>query len=394
MNSKPTILVVDDESMNRQIVLDILEQSGEDYSILSANNGRVALDIIKRLVPDLILMDWNMPELSGIETVKQLKADEYTHEVPVLMVTSVSSSEKLQEAFESGVVDYITKPVNKIELLARVKSALKTSLYYKEIVRQKNEIETQKADITHSIKYAQHIQQAILPDTTEIANAFKDSFILYKPRDIVSGDFYWFTEKDKYYIAACDCTGHGVPGAFVSMIGNILLNQVIIEKDLTDTGDILDELNKGMKAIFSRKGDGIQLMDGMDMALCAISRDSSSVEFSGAYNSLYVLRDSDFIVMAADRKPIGGHTPSSFRFSTKKCDLRPGDTMYIFSDGFADQFGGPNRKKLKSKAFMEMLLDIKDRNMSEQAEILNAEFTGWKGEHEQVDDVLVIGIRV
>ncbi|MBL4652879.1 MAG: response regulator [Flavobacteriales bacterium] len=243
-----TILIVDDEQLNRQVILDILTSSGKNYKVLSANNGELGCKIAIKMLPDIVLMDWNMPKMPGIEAVKQLKSQQETKDIPILMVTSIASPEKLQEAFEAGVADYIIKPLKKIELLARVNAALKTYAYFKEIIEQKTEIEAQKEEITNSIDYAQNIQKAILPKRSAIHNTLKDSFVLFNPKDIVSGDFYWYYNSgDKIFLSALDCTGHGVPGAFVSMIGNMLLNQVIIEKEIHTPGEILTNLIMGLK---------------------------------------------------------------------------------------------------------------------------------------------------
>ena len=192
---KHTILVVDDEEFNRQIILDILDQVEENYSVFTANNGKMACEAALKILPDVILMDWKMPEMTGIEAVKKLKSQKETRDIPVIMITAVTSPEKLKEAFEAGVVDYVTKPVKDIELLVRVRSVLKTNMYYKQVLGQKEKIEEQKKDITDSIRYARHIQEAILPEIEKIQNVLTESFVLFKPKDIVSGDFYWFTEK-------------------------------------------------------------------------------------------------------------------------------------------------------------------------------------------------------
>ncbi|MFH1321159.1 MAG: response regulator [Bacteroidota bacterium] len=392
--SKQTILVVDDEDFNRKIIIDILVQSKYDYSVLSANNGKIGCELAEKFMPDLILMDWKMPEMTGIEAIKQLKSREKTKDIPVLMITAVTSPEKLQEAFGAGVVDYITKPVKEIELLVRIRSVLKTNTYYKEIIRQKEEIESQKKDITDSIRYAQHIQKAILPKIDEIQSALVESFVLFKPKDIVSGDFFWFTQKKKIFIAACDCTGHGVPGAFVSMIGNVLLNQIIIEKGIDSPAKILSLLNNEIKSVFTRKGSEQQASDGMDITLCAFDKDLVTLEFAGAQNPLFLIRKGELIDIKGDRQPIGGSTEFDYNFTNHEIELQKGDNIYIFSDGYPDQIGGPKERKFMSKQFKQLLLDIQGKSMEEQKQILGQTIEKWKGELDQIDDILVIGVRV
>lgn len=314
------------------------------------------------------------------------------------MITAVTSPEKLKEAFEAGVVDYVTKPVKDIELLVRVRSVLKTNMYYQKILRQKEKIEAQKKDIVDSIRYARDIQVAILPEIEEIQSALIQSFVLFKPKDIVSGDFYWYTKKNiskgKTFIAACDCTGHGVPGAFVSMIGNDLLNQIIVEKDNDNPGEILSLLSIGMKSVFTRTGSEQQAKDGMDMTLCVFDKNLKTLEFAGAQNPLFLIRNGELTEYRGDKQPIGGRTELNYHFTNHKIKLQKGDTIYIFSDGYQDQFGGEKNKKFMSKRFKKLLLDIQEKSMDRQRQILAQTIEKWKGDRTQLDDILVIGVRV
>lgn len=285
-----------------------------------------------------------------------------------------------------------------------------------ELELQKSIIEEKNKDITDSISYAKNIQQAILPNDTEITKALKDHFIFYKPKDIVSGDFYWFAQKrDKIFIAACDCTGHGVPGAFVSMIGNNLLNQIVLEENQSDPGKILTLLNDGMKAVFTRDAEQ-KAQDGMDMSLLRFDLDESSLElktvkFAGANNPLYLVRKGiastkigkqneckpfgeDLGEWKGDKTPIGGESVLGYQFNNRTIDLEKGDCLYIFSDGYHDQFGGEKGKKFMSKRFKDLLLNIQLKAMDEQKEILAQTMKDWIGSREQIDDQLVIGIRI
>ncbi|MBL4624919.1 MAG: response regulator [Flavobacteriales bacterium] len=390
-----TILIVDDEQLNRQVILDILTSSGNSYKVLSADDGELGCKIAIRMLPDIILMDWNMPKMPGIEAVKRLKSLQETKNIPILMVTSIALPEKLQEAFEAGVVDYIIKPLKKIELLARVDSALKTYTYFKEIIKQKTEIENQKEEITNSIDYAQSIQKAILPKRSAIHHALKDSFVLFNPKDIVSGDFYWYYNSgNKIFLAALDCTGHGVPGAFVSMIGNMLLNQVIIEKKIHTPGKILTQLNNGIKTVFTREDNKLYANDGMDMALICFDKEFKTAEFAGANNPLFLVRENTITAISGDRQPIGGRTDINSAYTTHTVNLQKKDNIYIFSDGYVDQFGGPKGKKFKQNQFRSLLLDIQNKTMKEQKEIMLKKMEDWKGTEEQVDDILVLGIKI
>ncbi|MFH1320379.1 MAG: tetratricopeptide repeat protein [Bacteroidota bacterium] len=265
-----------------------------------------------------------------------------------------------------------------------------------QLLEEKNEIiEEKNKDITDSIRYAQNIQEAILPKEAEISKSLPNHFIYFQPRDIVSGDFYWFTRKNgKVFVAACDCTGHGVPGAFVSMIGNDLLNQIIIEKGIENPGEILTNLNNGVKSVFTREDSEQQAEDGMDMALCVFDNDLKTLEFAGAKNTLLVIQNGELIQIKGDINPIGGVTEKNYQFTNHEIDIQNGNTIYMASDGYQDQFGGPAGKKFMIKRFKEKLLSIQDKDMKEQKEILHQSITDWKGDQPQVDDICVIGIRV
>jgi len=271
-----------------------------------------------------------------------------------------------------------------------------------EVVRQKEEIEGQSRQIeelynqvTDSILYAKRIQEAILPSNEDISKHVKDFLILFRPKDIVSGDFYWFSEKNgKAILAAADCTGHGVPGALMSMIGSSLLNEVVNEKGITKPSDILEALREGVIKSLNQSGESGEQKDGMDIALLALDPNSNTLEFAGAYNPLVQVRNGEIIEVKADRQPIGiFHDYKDRPFVNHQVEVLPGDVVYIFTDGYVDQFGGPNGKKFKGSRFKSLLLSIQDKTMTEQREILNTSIEEWMGEEEQIDDILVIGIK-
>ncbi len=261
-------------------------------------------------------------------------------------------------------------------------------------------IEETNRNITDSINYAKRIQEAMLPEKELKQRLFPDSFILFQPKDVVSGDFFWFGEKNgKKIIAAVDCTGHGVPGAFMSMIGNAFLNEIVLEKGITKPGEILSELRFLVKKALKQTGAEGETRDGMDMSLLCF--ENERMEFSGANNPVWILRSgSDTIqIIKGDKRPIGYHKGQGLPFTNHEIKLSKGDSVYIFSDGMADQFGGlpssgSGGKKFKYKQLQKDLLSIKDKPMPEQEAYLQNKFNAWKGNLEQVDDVLVIGIRV
>jgi len=264
------------------------------------------------------------------------------------------------------------------------------------IEKQKAEIEEQKKHIMDSIYYARRIQNAILPSFNFIEKHIKHYFILYMPKDIVSGDFYWVHEVEGLFmVAAVDCTGHGVPGAFMSIVGFNQLNYAVTDKKARSASTILDELNKGViSTLNENKMDG-SIKDGMDMSLCVFNFETAKAEFAGANNPLYLIRNNELIRYKGDRFPIGAFEGSKPQlFINNEIDMLPGDCYYLFSDGYADQFGGPDNKKLRYKKLGEFFLEIHDQPMEAQQEFLRTKLLEWKGDNDQVDDILVIGLKI
>ena len=273
------------------------------------------------------------------------------------------------------------------------------------------EVSEKNQEILDSITYAQRIQSAILPNKEFVNQYLKDSFILYKPKDIVAGDFYWMEASSKstdslsstvsidqkcILFAAADCTGHGVPGAMVSVVCNNALNRSVREYGLTDPGKILDMTREIVINEFSDKYNGkdtrdVYVKDGMDIALCSLS--GNTLKYAGAHNPLWVIRDKELIITKADKQPIGNFR-SLQPFTTHSFELKKDDVFYIFSDGYADQFGGENGKKFMTKSLKALVLSIQDKSMDVQMNLLNEAFENWKGKNEQVDDVCFIGVRI
>jgi serine phosphatase RsbU (regulator of sigma subunit) len=263
-----------------------------------------------------------------------------------------------------------------------------------EIQRQKDEIAEQKKEIMDSIYYARRIQKAVLPDDHLTGKNTPEHFILYQPRDIVSGDFYWIAEKeDKTIFAAADCTGHGVPGAFMSMLGMSYLKEIVNKSKRLNSARILDKLRDHVKATLSQSTKGGQ-QDGMDIALCILDKDRKSLQFSGAFHPLYQIRNGSLTEFNPDLMPIGIYIRKERPFKSNSIRTIKGDCYYIFSDGYADQFGGENRKKFLARSFKKLLLSIHDRPMKEQREILHETLKQWMEGYEQVDDILVVGFRI
>jgi serine phosphatase RsbU (regulator of sigma subunit) len=268
-------------------------------------------------------------------------------------------------------------------------------LRHVELKEAYNIIDEINKDITASINYARRIQLAMLPRTQEIRGLTGRCFILNLPKDIVSGDFYWFARVDKkLVIVAGDCTGHGVPGALMSMLGISFLEEIVRSRSITESGEILDELRKGVKHALHQKGKEDEARDGMDICLCVIDPEKNMIQYSGAYNNLYHIRNGQLSEFPADRMPIGIYSQGDKNFKSQNIPSQPGDIIYLHSDGFADQFGGPDRKKYKSGPFKAFLLKICNLPLNEQKDSLEKEFNKWKGSGPQIDDVTVVGLRI
>jgi len=256
-------------------------------------------------------------------------------------------------------------------------------------------------DLLSSIHYARLIQEAILPAEERYRSVLPESFVFHRPRDIVSGDFYWLQEyDDKILIAAVDCTGHGVPGAFMSIIGNNALNAAVREEGLTTPSLILDSLNRGVSSTLRHQSAETQqesagIKDGMDIALVCIDYKNKQIQYSGAYNPLYIIRDGKLLETKGDKFPIGLALDDGLRlFTNHTFDLVEGDMLYIFSDGYPDQFGGPMGKKFKYDNFRSLLFEISDLSPRKQLKSVQQRFESWKGDLVQLDDVLLIGMKL
>lgn len=270
--------------------------------------------------------------------------------------------------------------------------------YGSDITKRKHaeeKIRKQKQSIDSSIQYASRIQSAVLPSKNYLIDRFSDSFILYKPRDVVSGDFYWIKKyEDKTIVVAADCTGHGVPGAFMSMLGVALLNEIVNNASNTAAGIILDQLRDNLKATLAQNDKKDEAKDGMDLSLVIVNHKQQTMQFAGAYNGIYIIRQGELLEYKADKMPIGSHIRENPHFTSHDIELKTSDQVYMYSDGFPDQFGGHKGLKISKKTFKNIIMENAEQPMEQQKEKLDTYFKEWKGTGDQVDDVLVIGFQL
>lgn len=375
-----------------------------EYRTITLNPDAVLFQIMLEGVDD----GWRRPNVQTSEIYPALRHGKYTFYVKARSSEGVWSEDPVSYQFEIKPPFYLTwyfivssivglgliififfrirvEALKKENIILERKVAVRTAL----VEAQKEELTQKNKDITDSIIYAKRIQFGMLPEKLP----FKDSFVLFKPKDIVSGDFYWFLDTgDKQFLAAVDCTGHGVPGAFMSIIGHNSLNKIVNEYGILNPGKILNQLNKEVTSTFQKRSGISDVTDGMDLSLICYTPDKNLLEYAGAYNPLYLIRDGELIEVKGDRVAIGRSADhEDFKYKTHRLSLVPNDTVYLFSDGYADQFGGEKRKKFKYGNFKSLLLKMQEKSMTDQRTALDQTIEEWRGEQEQIDDILVVG---
>jgi serine phosphatase RsbU (regulator of sigma subunit) len=345
----------------------------------------------------------------SLNIAKELKALSILAEIYSALANHFESTGHFDKALKNFRLFQKTKDaVQNDEVQNRIKNieishAVEKSEREKEIFRLKHVelknaydiIEEKNKDITASIKYASRIQGAILPTQNELQELSKNCFVFYQPKDIVSGDFYWIKRiENKIIIVVADCTGHGVPGALMSMLGISFLEEIVSTRLISESGPILDALRNEIQRSLHQSNDSSESKDGMDISLCVIDQNDKNIQYSGAFNNLYLIRKNELLEFKADRMPIGISGNSYQCFTTQRIKINTGDWIYMFSDGFADQFGGQNNKKFKYTSLKELLLRIYKLPILKQKSTIEKEFNEWKGTNTQTDDVLILGLKL
>ncbi len=380
-------LVLADSIDSREIMMEGNEALSEVY--LKKEDYKNAYNYYKlhATIKDSLMNENNSKNMAEIQT--KYETDKKEKEIELLTKErSLKEAElKTQSVVKNGSIV--------VSILLLLFALLAYNRY--RIKKKANiEISQKNKEITESISYAKRIQSSFLTSEKYISQRLSDYFILYQPRNIVSGDFYWLMEKDDdLYVCTADCTGHGIPGAFMSLISMGILNEIIYSKShLKHTDEILNELRRIIILAVNPEGSAEEGKDGMDTVLCRFDLKKMELEYSAANNSFYIIRNGELLVFKPDKMPVGKHIGLEKPFTRTVVSLEKGDCIYTFSDGYMDQFGGPRGKKFQSKQLKELFLANCHKPMRMQKEILNKQLQQWKGDCEQVDDILVIGIRV
>ncbi len=438
------ILVTDDEPDLELIISQKFRSriSKGELKFEFAENGAVALEKLQSDPSfDLVFTDINMPVMDGLTLLGKIR--EHEIQAKAVVISAYGDVRNIRTAMNRGAFDFIIKPIdlddlevtltkalNEIAILKQgieAKTKLEVALIEKakaqaealqnlrekeklileqnemlerqvmertlEIHEQKELIEIKNREILDSIHYAKRLQEAILPNKNLLTNLFSESFLLYYPKDIVAGDFYWLGTGNRAIIAVADCTGHGVSGALMSMLGMSLLNQLVNGKGISEPESLLDHLHQAVVGALNQNDNDSN--EGMDIAICCFDEQLNKFYFSGANRPLWLIRNGELITWQPDKMPIGGiQIESRPPFTGHEIDLVKGDRIYLFTDGFADQFGGENGRKLMTKNLREKLLSSSSSPMMEQGKILHDFFHQWKGTQEQVDDVLMMGLEI
>ncbi|MDQ3051181.1 MAG: response regulator [Bacteroidota bacterium] len=438
------ILVTDDEPDLELIISQKFRSriSKGELKFEFAENGAVALEKLQADPTfDLVFTDINMPVMDGLTLLGKIREQEI--QAKAVVISAYGDVRNIRTAMNRGAFDFIIKPIdlddlevtltkalNEIAILKQgieAKTKLEVALIEKakaqaealqnlqekeklileqnemlerqvmertlEIHEQKELIEIKNREILDSIHYAKRLQEAILPNKNLLTNLFPESFLIYYPKDIVAGDFYWLGTGNRAIIAVADCTGHGVSGALMSMLGMSLLNQLVNGKGISEPAHLLDHLHQAVVGALNQTENDSN--EGMDIAICCFDEQLNKFYFSGANRPLWLIRNGELLSWQADKMPIGGiQIQSRPPFSSHEIDLMKGDRIYLFTDGFADQFGGEYGRKLMTKNLREKLLSSSTASMTEQKKILHEFFHEWKGKQEQVDDVLMMGLEI
>jgi serine phosphatase RsbU (regulator of sigma subunit) len=421
MDNKFNILYLDDEASNLRVFRATFKKF---YNVFTAENTQEAFEVLEQNDIHLVVSDQRMPEMTGVQFL-EIVAKKYPDIIRIILTAYADTQDIIYAVNRVGIFRFLTKPwdeedvraaldngleryalkAENLQLLDELKAMNREIAEHSKVMEDINEeldhlvhdLSEKNKNITDSINYAKRIQDAMLPSRELIGNLFPNSFVFYKPRDIVSGDFFWLSsDNNKKLIAAVDCTGHGVPGAFMSILGSVLLNQIVNYEKVWSPAEILNQLHALIVKTLRQKNSEVR--DGMDAVVCRYDQQERKMYYAGARNDLFYVKNDQLFEIKADRKSVGGTFTDEKNFTEHVIDVSDCEAaaFYIASDGFQDQFGGAEKKKFSSKKLRETLYEMRAENMQKQGEILARIFEQWisEGREKQIDDVLVIGIRI
>lgn len=378
---------------NRDILITIYKNYYDAYK--AKNNTEKALFFLERFTSfnDSVQKEINSTTLNDLKSSYELEKKE-TSIQELKQANEISELKTQKNRFALIGVGVILLVIVVITYLLYKRNKEKNSANL--LLKEQNAIISQKKhEIESSIHYAKGIQTSFFPDVNELKSTFSDSFIFYRPKDVVSGDFYWFHKIENYfYCVAADCTGHGVPGALMSIVSVDKITQALFEKKLREPSQILSHINIEIKKALKQHDDQAKQKDGLDIALLRFDLNNGTVVFAGANRPMFIISNSQINEYKADKVAIAGFTPDHYEFNQTNVQLNKGDAVYVFSDGYADQFGGKEGKKFMTKNFKSLLLNVAGKPMAEQEKAVLSAHYDWKGSYEQVDDILVIGIKI
>jgi serine phosphatase RsbU (regulator of sigma subunit) len=403
MNQNIKILLLEDSLSDVMLLQRVLHKAEIKYVLQVVDTEADFADKLDRFVPDVVLSDHALPSFNSMQALSLVRKKGL--DIPFILVTGTVSEEFAVSCMKSGADDYILK-----DRLFRLPLSIQTAIARKQLTHEKETIEflhnklkrafrelsEKNQSILQSIRYAQRIQESMFPGEVELRRFFHRSFLLNKPKDIIGGDFCWFMEHEsRFYIAVADCTGHGVPGALLSVLGFNLLNQLAHSKTKANAGEMLEFLHSGIQQILRQDLPANLAHDGMDIALCIIDRKRKKIEFSGANRPLYFSEKTGFKVIKGMKRGIGGQESRSHKpYINHTIPYKKGDMMYLSTDGYADQFGGKKGRKLMNRNLNKLLQSSHSFDILEQGHLFKEWFEKWKGELEQTDDILVTGIEL
>lgn len=381
------ILLVEDSETDADLLVRYLRREGILFECRRVSTREEFTAAMVTYVPDLVISDYSIPRFTGMDAFRLLRS--ISRSTPFILLTGTLSEKVLIDFAKEGIDDYILK-----DNLLRLPISIENVINRKTIEKLHRRLENVHKEVTDSINYAQVIQRAMLPDRSQLQAAFPNSFILFRPKDVLSGDFYWFKRvKNRIIIMVADCTGHGIPGSMLSMLGFNMLYEAVITRRLEEPAKILENLCRQFERM--RRYAASSINDGMDVACCTVDLENRVMTYAGANRPVVIIRNNELMEIKPDKRSISGvELPARNKFNTHSLPILENDRVFMFSDGYADQFHYATKKKMLIKRFRELLVSSSSLPFSEQEKAITHYFENWKGDMEQVDDVLVLGFQV